>query len=74
MVEFYFLPTMSFINDFFKDMTLIYTVSLIILNILLVFLGSRIRYCKEKFNLISKVNKKIIYLLIETSYNNKKFF
>ena len=56
MVEFYFLPTMSFINDFFKDMTLIYTVSLIILNILLVFLGSRIRCCKEKFNLI-KHNK-----------------
>ena len=54
MVEFYFLPTMSFINDFFKDMTLIYTVSLIILNILLVFLGSRIRCCKEKFNLITR--------------------
>ena len=58
MVEFYFLPTMSFINDFFKDMTLIYTVSLIILNILLVFLGSRIRYCKEKFNLIKQSKQK----------------
>lgn len=58
MVEFYFLPTMSFINDFFKDMTLIYTVSLIILNILLVFLGSRIRYCKEKFNLIKQNKQK----------------
>ena len=44
--------------EFFKDMTLIYTVSLIILNILLVFLGSRIRYCKEKFNLIKQSKQK----------------
>ena len=58
MVEFYFLPTMSFINDFFKDMTLIYTVSLIILNILLVFLGSRIRFFKEKLTLIKQSKQK----------------
>ena len=54
MVEFYFLPTMSFINDFIKDMTLIYTVSLIIINILLVFLGSRIIFFKEKLILIKQ--------------------
>ena len=58
MLEFYFLPTMSFINDFLKDMTLIYTVSLIILNMLNVFLGARIRCCKEKFNLSKQSKQK----------------
>ncbi len=58
MVEFYFLPTMSFINDFIKEMTLIYTVSLIIINILLVFLGSRIRFFKEKLTLIKQSKQK----------------
>ncbi|MDY5211228.1 hypothetical protein [Intestinibacter sp.] len=56
MVEFYFIPTMSLINDFFNNITLSYTVILIILNILLVLLGSRVRFIKEKVVSIREKN------------------
>lgn len=58
MVEFYFLPTMSFINDFFKETTLVYPINLIIFNIFLVFLGSRIRFFKEKLIAIKDKKQK----------------
>ncbi|WP_455542253.1 hypothetical protein [Intestinibacter sp.] len=61
MVEFYFLPTVSFINDFFNSITLSYTVFLIIINILLVLLGSRARFVKEKIVLIKQKNNLFAY-------------
>ena len=56
MVEFYFIPTMSLINDFFENITLSYTVVLIMLNIFLVLLGSRVRFIKEKIISIKQKN------------------
>ncbi|MBU5335956.1 hypothetical protein [Intestinibacter bartlettii] len=61
MVEFYFLPTTSFINDFFNNMTLNYTVFLILFNILLVLLGSRIRFLKEKIVSVKQKNNLYAY-------------
>ena len=61
MVEFYFLPTTSFINDFFNNMTLGYTVFLILFNILLVLLGSRIRFIKEKIVSVKQKNNLYAY-------------
>ena len=47
---------MSLINDFFENITLSYTVVLIMLNIFLVLLGSRVRFIKEKIISIKQKN------------------
>lgn len=48
MMQFYFMPTMSFITDFSVNVSLGYVVFLIIFSALLVVLGALFRFLKEK--------------------------